>query len=112
MELALSAILSAMVGMFLFMGLNSLGYGMLDRMLFREDVILAKEQGCIDSLQEYVTKNSLSSGDSNMLDQWAKTQKNLLITDVYKRQAHRLPWGPETISPWNWIWKIPAVTRI
>lgn len=40
MELALSAILSAMVGMFLFMGLNSLGYGMLDRMLFREDVIL------------------------------------------------------------------------
>ena len=26
--------------------------------------------------------------------------------------AHRLPWGPETISPWNWIWKIPAVTRI
>ena len=83
MELALSAILSAMVGMFLFMGLNSLGYGMLDRMLFREDVILAKEQGCIDSLQEYVTKNSLSSGDSNMLDQWAKTQKNLLIT-LYK----------------------------
>lgn len=83
MELALAAALSALAGCLLFMGLNSLGYGALDKMFLREDVILAREKECIDSLQQYVTKHRLSSDDTKMLDAWAGGQKNLLIT-LYK----------------------------
>ena len=82
-ELALAAILSALAGSLLFMGLNSLGYGVLDKMLLREDVILAREKDCIDSLQRYVTEHNLSTGDSKMLDAWSDRQNNLLIT-LYK----------------------------
>lgn len=79
-KLALSAVIAALAGILLFAGLNYLSYGVLDQILFREDVILAKEKGCIDRLQNYVTSNHLSSGDKEMLDQWARGEKNLLIT--------------------------------
>lgn len=83
MELALSAALSALAGCLLFMGLNALGYGELDKMLFREDVVRVREKERIDSLQQYVTEHKLSSADTKMLDAWAGGQKNLLIT-LYK----------------------------
>lgn len=80
MELAMAAIVSALAGLFLFTCLNALGYRMLDKMLFRKDVIMAKEKECIDSLQAYIRENNLSSGDAGMLDAWTGKQKNILLT--------------------------------
>lgn len=79
-ELALAALAAALAGVILFTGMNTLGYRMLDKILFRKDFIIAKEKECMDSLQEYVIQNKLSSGDAGMLDAWAGRHKNLLIT--------------------------------
>lgn len=75
----MAAIISALGGLLLFTGLNTLGYRVLDKTLFRREVILAKEKRCIDSLQAYVEQNHLRSGDAKMLDAWAGQQKNLWI---------------------------------
>ena len=82
-ELALAAVVSALVSLALYMALNALFFGILDRAFFSEARIIMREQACVGRLQAYVTENGLSTDDSKMLDKWASGEKNLLIT-IYK----------------------------
>ena len=82
-ELTLAAVASALVSLALYMALNTLLFGILDRVLFSEDRMILREQACVERLQAYVTENGLSTNDGKMLDKWASGEKNLLIT-IYK----------------------------
>ena len=82
-ELTLAAVASALVSMALYMALNTLLFGILDRVFFSEYRMIMREQACVERLQAYVTENGLSVNDSKMLDKWASGEKNLLIT-IYK----------------------------
>ena len=82
-ELTLAAVASALVSLALYMALNALFFGILDRAFFSEARIIMREQACVGRLQAYVTENGLSTDDSKMLDKWASGEKNLLIT-IYK----------------------------
>ena len=82
-ELTLAAVASALVSLSLYMALNTLLFGILDRVLFSEDRMILREQACVERLQAYVTENGLSTNDGKMLDKWASGEKNLLIT-IYK----------------------------
>ena len=82
-ELTLAAVASALVSLALYMALNTLLFGILDRVLFSEDRMILREQACVERLQLYVTENGLSTNDGKMLDKWALGEKNLLIT-IYK----------------------------
>lgn len=82
-ELALAAVVSALVSLALYMALNALFFGILDRAFFSEARMIMREQACVGRLQAYVTENGLSTDDSKMLDKWASGEKNLLIT-IYK----------------------------
>lgn len=84
-ELGLASLVAAVIGLVVYIGLNAVGYGILDRRLMREDILLAREEKCIESLQEYVSLNGLSSEDRDMLDEWAAERKNMIIT-LYKNK--------------------------
>jgi len=82
-ELTLAAVVSALVSLALYMALNTLFFGILDKVFFSEARMVMREQACVGRLQAYVTENGLSINDSKMLDKWASGEKNLLIT-IYK----------------------------
>ena len=78
-KFALAAVISALTGILVYMCANYLGYSLIDRTVYREEVILNKEKGCIGRLQAYVTKHNLSAGDKEALDEWASGERNMYI---------------------------------
>ena len=49
-ELTLAAVASALVSLSLYMALNTLLFGILDRVLFSEDRMILREQACVERL--------------------------------------------------------------
>lgn len=78
-ELTIAVIVSALAGLFFYSGLNVLGQRMLNRILFKKEVTLAREKRSVDSLQAYLWEHNLSSEDVSMLDAWDGVQKDFLI---------------------------------
>lgn len=85
-KLALAALISGAAAFLLFAALNVTAERALDGFLYREDVILKRDQGCIKDLQAYITEHGISMEQAEELEPWARQRTDLFFSLYHDHQ--------------------------
>lgn len=85
-KLALAALISGAAAFLLFAALNVTAERALDGFLYREDVILKRDQSCIKDLQAYITEHGISMEQAEELEPWARQRTDLFFSLYHDHQ--------------------------
>lgn len=79
-QLMIAAIASFVAGALVFMLFTSASYRCLDSVVMNPEAISRQERACADRLRQYIAHENMGLADIARLDEWAKEEKNVLLT--------------------------------
>lgn len=82
-QLLLLLAAAAATALLVFWGLNRAGEYAVEQYCYDSEYIRKRDQSYVDSLQRYIDRNGLASGDFGILPAWVKAQK-LITLCIYK----------------------------
>ncbi len=82
-QLLLLLAAAAATALLVFWGLNRAGEYAVEQHCYDSEYIRKRDQSYVDSLQRYIDRNGLASGDMGILRAWVKAQK-LITLCIYK----------------------------